>query len=126
MPSKDKKVVSAKLSEREYQVLEDLVNTHKITISGLISLCIKAIVDGEIRVENSELKTGVEPIGYAVSEELETPFGQKVEQRLNKLRDRGYPDNFIYSMKEQILSGLDSQIDMLPKKYDSRRVRDWC
>lgn len=124
MPSKDKKVVSAKLSEKEYQMLETYANTHNITISALISLCIRALVDGEIRIEKGELKTGVDPIGYAVSEELDTPFGQKVDRKLDKLRERGYPENFISSMKEQILSGLDSQIEMLPKKFDSRRMRD--
>ena len=124
MPSKDKRVVSAKLSEKEYQILETYANTHNMTISAILSLCIKGLVEGDIRIEKGELKTGVDPIGYAVSEEIDTPFGQKIEKRLEKLRERGYPENFIYSMKEQILNGLDSQIDMLPKKFDARRMRD--
>jgi len=124
MPSKDKRVVSAKLNEKEYQMLETYANTHNMTISAILSLCIKALIDGDIQIEKGELKTGVDPIGYAVSEELDTPFGQKVEKKLDRLRERGYPDNFIYSLKEQILSGLDSQIDMLPKRFDARRMRD--
>lgn len=124
MPSKDKKVISAKVSEKEFQQLETYANTHNVTISAILSLCIKALVDGEIEIEKGELKTGVDPIGYAVSEELDTPFGQKIEKRLDKLRERGYPDSFIYSLKEQILNGLDSQIDMLPKKFDARRMKD--
>lgn len=124
MPSKDKKVVSAKLSEKEYQTLEAYANTHNITISAIISLCIKALVDGDIRIEKGELKTGVDPIGYAVSEEIDTPFGQKVDRKFDRLRESGYPENFIYSMKEQILNGLDSQIEKLPKKFDARRMKD--
>ena len=124
MPSKDKKVISAKVSEKEFQMLETYANTHNMTISAILSLCIKALVDGEIEIEKGELKTGVDPIGYAVCEELDTPFGQKIEKRLDKLRERGYPDNFIYSLKEQILNGLDSQIDMLPKRFDARRMKD--
>lgn len=124
MPSKDKKTISAKVSEKEFQMLETYANTHNITISAILSLCIKALLDGDLRIEKGELKTGVDPIGYAVCEELETPFGQKIEKKLDKLRERGYPDSFIYSMKEQILSGLDNQIEMLPKHFDARRMRD--
>lgn len=124
MPSKDKKVVSAKLSEKEYQMLETYANTHNMTISAILSLCIKALVDGDIRIEKGELKTGVDPNGYAICEEIDTPFGQKVDRKFDRLRERGYPENFIYSMKEQILNGLDSQIEMLPKKFDARKMKD--
>ena len=124
MPSKDKKVISAKVSEKEFQMLETYANTHNMTVSAILSLCIRGLIDGEIRIEKGELKTGVDPIGYAVSEELDTPFGQKVDRKFDKLRKRGYPENFIYSMKEQILNGLDSQIDMLPKRFDARRMKD--
>jgi len=95
-----------------------------MTISAILSLCIRALIDGDMTIEKGELKLGVDPIGYAVSEELDTPFGQKVDRKLDKLRERGYPENFIYSLKDQILNGLDSQIDMLPKKFDARRMKD--
>lgn len=124
MPSKDKKVLGVKVSEGEYQRIETYANTHNISISAMVKLYFDALESGEISIEKGELKIGVNPIGYAVCEELDTPFGQKVERKLDKLRERGYPDSFIYSLKEQILSGLDSQIDMLPKKFDSRRMKD--
>ena len=124
MPSRDRKVISAKVSEKEFQMLETYANTHNMTISAILSLCIRALIDGEIRIEKGELKTGVDPIGYAVSEEIDTPFGQKIEKKLDKVRERGYPDNFIYSLKEQILNGLDNQISMLPKKFDARRMKN--
>ena len=124
MPSKDKKVISAKVSEKEFQMLETYANTHNITISAMISLCMSGIMNGDISIEKGELKTGVDPIGYAVFEESDTPFGQKVDRKFEKLRERGYPENFIYSMKEQILNGIDAQIEMLPKRFDSRRMRD--
>lgn len=124
MPSKDKKVIGVKVSEKDYQRIETYANTHNISISAMVKLYFDALESGEISIEKGELKIGVNPIGYAVCEELDTPFGQKVERKLDKLRERGYPDSFIYSLKEQILSGLDSQIDMLPKKFDSRRMKD--
>ena len=124
MPSKDKKVVSAKISESEYQRIEMYANTHNISISAMVKLYFDALESGEISIEKGELKIGVNPIGYAVCEEIDTPFGQKVDRKFDRLRERGYPENFIYSMKEQILSGIDSQIDMLPKKFDARRMKD--
>lgn len=124
MPSKDKKVISVKVSEQEYAMLETYANTHNMSISAMLSLYIRGLVNGEIEIEKGELKIGVDPIGCAVSEEVDTLFGQKVDRKFEKLRERGYPESFISGMKEQILNGLDSQIDMLPRKFDARKLRD--
>ena len=124
MPSKDKKVVSAKISESEYQRIEMYANTHNISISAMITLCLNGLMNGDLDIQKGELKTGVDPIGYAVSDDLDTPFGQKVDRKLERLIERGYPENFIYSMKEQILNGLDAQIDMLPKRFDARKMKN--
>jgi hypothetical protein len=126
MPSKDKKVIGVKVSEKDYQRIETYANTHNISISAMVKLYFDALETGDISIEKGELKIGVNPNGYAVSEEIDTPFGQKIEKKLDKLRERGYPDNFIYSIKEQILNGLDNQISMLPKKFDARRMKDDC
>lgn len=126
MPNKDKRVISAKISEKEYQQLETYANTHNISISALMSMCIKAVLDGDILVEKGELKFPVDPNGYAVYDEFDTPFGQKLDRKFDRLRERGYPEKYIEQMKEEILNGVESRIDMLPKKYDSRRVRDDC
>lgn len=124
MPSKEKKVIGVKVTASEYEFLETYANAHNISLSAMIKLYFTAIETGEINIEKGEIKTGVNPTGYAVSEEVDTPFGAKVDRKLDKLRERGYPESFIYSLKEQILNGLDSQIDMLPKKFDARRMRD--
>ena len=124
MPSKDKKVVSAKISESEYQRIEMYANTHNISISAMITLCLNGLLNGDLDIQKGELKTGVDPIGYAVSDDLDTPFGQKVDRKLERLIERGYPETFIYSMKEQILNGLDAQIDMLPKRFDARKMKN--
>ena len=115
MPSKNTSVISARVKDATAVKLGVLAEERGITIAKLID----NIVDD---LESDE--KGVTPDGYAVSEELDTPFGQKVDRKFDKLRERGYPENFIYSMKEQILSGIDTQIDMLPKKFDARRMRD--
>ena len=124
MPSKDKKVIGVKVNEKEYQRIETYANTHNISISAMIKLYFDALETGEISIEKGELKIGVNPIGYAVSDDSDTPFGQKIEKKLDELRERGYPDNFICSIKEQILNGLDNQISMLPKKFDARRMKN--
>lgn len=120
MPSKDKKVVSAKINEYECQMLETYASTHNLSISALIGILIKGVLGGDIEIEKGELKIGVYPISYAENDD----FAQRVEDNLNELRDREYPERFIESMKEQIISGLAAQISMLPKKYDSRRIRN--
>lgn len=124
MPSKNQKVIGVKVSEKEFAMIETYANTHNISVSALFRLFMNDLLNGNINLEKGELKLGVNPIGYADSEELDTPFGQKVDRKLEKLRERGYPENFIYSLKEQILNGLDSQIDMLPKRFDARRMKD--
>lgn len=124
MPSKDKKVIGVKVNEKDYQKIETYANTHNISISAMIKLYFDALETGEISIEKGELKIGVNPIDYAVSDDSDTPFGQKIEKKLDKLRERGYPDNFICSIKEQILNGLDNQISMLPKKFDARRIKN--
>ena len=126
MPSKDKKVIGIKVSENEYQQIETYANTHNISVSALIRLYITEILNGTIEVEKGELKLGVNPNGYAVYDEFDTPFGQKLDRKFDRLRERGYPEKYIEQMKEEILNGVESRIDMLPKKYDSRRVRDDC
>lgn len=117
------KVISAKISDNEYQMLEKYANTHNISISALVKLFINNLVNGEIEVDKGELKMAVDPNGYGLCEESDTPFGVKVDHKFDKLRERGYPEDFIYLMKEQILRGIDSQIEMLPKKFDARRVK---
>ena len=124
MPSKNQKVIGVKVSEKEFAMIETYANTHNISVSALFRLFMNDLLNGNINLEKGELKLGVNPIGYADSEELDTLFGQKVDRKLEKLRERRYPENFIYSLKEQILNGLDSQIDMLPKRFDARRMKD--
>lgn len=124
MPSKNKVSVTARITEEDEEKLESIATLANISVSALMKLLVDGILSGDIEVEKGELKIGVDPIGYAVSEDFEDSFGRKVDSKFNKLRDRGYPENFIYLMKEQILNGIDGQIDMLPKKFDVRRVRD--
>ena len=117
MPSKNTSVISCRVKDATAIKLGVLAEERGINIAKLLD----DMVD---EFEKQDAEKGVTPIGYAVSEELDTPFGQKVDRKLDKLRERGYPENFICSIKEQLLSGLESQIEMLPKKFDSRKVRN--
>lgn len=120
----DYKVAGVKLSLSEYHELERYANTHNISVSALLKLFVGSLLTGEIEISKGELIMMVNHDEYAVSEELETPFGVKVDRKFEKLRERGYPESFISGMKEQILNGIDTQIDMLPRKFDARKLRD--
>lgn len=124
MPSKNKVSLTARVTEDDAKKFESIATLANISSSALMKLLVDGVLSGDIEVEKGEIKLGVDPIGYAVCDDLDTPFGQKVDRKFDRLRERGYPENFIYSMKEQILNGIDSQIDMLPKKFDARRMRD--
>lgn len=114
MPSKNTSVISARVKDETAIKLGEIAENRGMTIPKLI----------EEMVEKYEEEKGVTPMIY---EELDTSFGQKVEKRLNKLREREYPERFLESIKEQMLSGLDTQIEMLPKKFNPKRMRndDW-
>lgn len=118
MPSKNTSVISARVKDETAVKLGEIAENRGITIARLID---EMVSDYE---EKEAAEKGVTPIGYAVCEELDTPFGAKVDRKLEKLIERGYPEKFIYSMKEQMLISLDSQIEMLPKHFDARRMRD--
>ena len=119
----DKKVIGLKIGAEDYKRVESVADRENMSISAILKLCLNAIINNEIEIEKGELKLEV---NY-VCDELETPFGEKIEKRLNKLREREYPEGFIESIKEQILRGLDTQIDILPKQFNPKRLRsdDW-
>lgn len=126
MPSKDKKTISTKISPEEFEWLESFAASKSISVSSVMNLCVSGIIRGDINIEEGEIKTGVYPNGYEVCEESDTPFGIEVDKKLSKLLERGYPESFLYSIKEQILSGIDDQLSMLPKRFDARRSgNDW-
>jgi len=120
MPSKNKRVIGTKLNECDCRIVETYANTHNLSVSALLGILVRGVIDGDIEIEKGELKIGVNPISYVENDD----FTQRVEANLNELRDREYPERFIESMKEQIISGLAAQISMLPKKYDPRRIRN--
>lgn len=122
MPSKDKKVVSTKISDYEYGMLEKAANMQNLSVSAVIGICVKGIIEGDIEIDKGELKTGVDPNGYAVYDN----FTERIERKFEKLRERNYPERIIEQTKEGIINGLESQISMMPKSYDPRRMRDDC
>ena len=125
MPSKNLVSVGAKISELENEALMRVANRENISVSAILRLCVGGIMSGEIDVEKGELKIGVNPNGCAVCDDFyEDDFEKRVNRRFDRLRERGYPEHFIEAMKEEILNGIDSRIDMLPKKFDARKQRE--
>lgn len=125
MPSKNQITVGAKISEIENECLVRLANRENISVSAILKLCIGGIMSGDIDIEKGELKIGVNPIGYAVCDDFYADdFGRKVEKKFDRLREREYPEEVIDMLKAEILAGIDNRIDMLPKKFDRRKMRD--
>lgn len=115
MPSKDKKVLSTKVSEYEYQMIERYAEMQNLSVSALMLICARGIVNGDIEIEKGELKTGVDPNGYGLSDN----FSDKIYEILT---EKGYPDRMIEQMKETIISSVKES-----PKYDARRTREeWC
>lgn len=115
MPSKDKKVIGTKVSEYEYQLIERYAEMQNMSVSALLGICARGIVNGDIEIEKGELKIGVNPNGYELSDD----FSDKIYEILT---DKGYPDRMIDQMKETIISSVKES-----PKYDARRTRDdWC
>lgn len=124
MPSKDKVSVTARITENDYKRLESIATLENITVSALLKLCVDGILSGDIEVEKGELKIGVDPIGYAVSEDFEDNFSRRVNQRFDVLREREYPEEYIEAMKDEIVNGIESRVGMLPKRFDKRKIKD--
>lgn len=124
MPSKDKVSVTARITENDYKRLESIATLENITVSALLKLCVDGILSGDIEVEKGELKIGVDPIGYAVSDDFEDSFSRRVEQRFDVLREREYPEEYIEAMKDEIINGIESRVGMLPKRFDKRKIKD--
>ena len=113
MPSKNTSVISARVRDEIAVKLGEIAENKGYTIAKLIEEMVT-------EYEKEPEEKGVTPISYAVCD----TFGERVERKFDKLRERDYPEKFIESMKEQILNGIDSQISMLPKKFDMRRMKD--
>lgn len=87
MPSKNKVSVTARVTEEDGKRLESIATLANISISALMKLLVDGVLSGDIEVEKGELKIGVDPIGYAVSEDFEDSFGRRIDMKLDRLRD---------------------------------------
>lgn len=119
MPSKNTSIISARVKDETALKFTQMAENRGLTMSKLLD-AIAEIID-----ENWLDEKGVTPHEYAVSDDFYSDdFGRKVEKKFDRLRERGYPEDVIHVMKEEILAGIESRIDMLPKKFDRRRLRD--
>lgn len=117
--------VNTKLSEKEAAELTIIANRENISVSALLKLCVSALINGELEVEKGELKSCPTTDEYCVSDHFYSDdFGRKVEKKFDRLREREYPEEVIDMLKAEILAGIDNRIDMLPKKFDRRKMRD--
>lgn len=125
MPSKNQVSVGAKISEVENEALLKIANRENISISAILKICIGGVLSGDIGIEKGELKIGVDTHNHADYDDFDLDdFGKRVEKKFDRLREREYPEDVIHMMKEEILAGIDARIDMLPKRFDRRRIKD--
>lgn len=125
MPGKKYITLSTRVTEKEFAELEIVANRENISVAAMLRLFVQAVINEDVELEKGELKMHVDTHNDAVSEDFyDDDFGRKVDRKFDRLRERGYPEDYICLMKEEILSGIESRIDMLPKKFDRRKVRD--
>ena len=127
MPSKNKVSVTARISEDEMKRLEMVANIAGISISALMKLLVNAVINNDIEVEKGELKLGVEPIGYAVSQVSEEEFQEnlrykelKLDRLVSAFERKKYPDQAIRQCVEQIVGQVLDGGNFNPRRsYDS-------
>ena len=125
MSSKKKVSLTARITEDEYNRLESMANVENITLSALVKLFVSNVLNGDIVIEKGELKMGVDPIGYAVSEDDLVENLRYKELRFDKLmgafEKKGYTDKAIRQTVELMIS----QVYESPN-FNARRSReDW-
>lgn len=127
MPSKNKVSVTARISEDEMKRFEVVANAAGISISALIKLFVNAVINNDIEVEKGELKLGVEPIGYAVSQVSEEEFQEnlrykelKLDRLVSAFERKKYPDQAIRQSVEQIVGQILENGNYNPRRsYDA-------
>lgn len=114
--------IGTKINEEDYAKIELMAKVDGLSVTALVKLLVIGYKDSEIVVKGGEIQHSLEEDFYE-----DDSFGTKVDRICDKLRERNYPENFISKWKGTILDGMRSQVEMMPKKYDSRRMRsdDW-
>ena len=113
--------ISTKINEEDYAKIELMARVDGLSVTALVKLLVMGYKDSEIVIKGGELQPPIEEEYY------EDEFGTKIERICDKLRESNYPESFISKWKGTILDGMRSQVEIMPKKYDPRRMRndDW-
>lgn len=109
--------IGTKINEDDYAKVELMAKVDGMSITALVKLLVIGYKDGDIVIKGGEIK----------QPEEEDTFSSKVDQLCDRLRDRSYPESYISKWKGAILEGMRDHVEMMPKKYDARRMRadDW-
>ena len=116
--------IGTKINEDDYAKVELMAKVDGMSITALVKLLVIGYKDGDIEIKDGEIvrENNEEFFHYE-----ETPLGELIEREFDKLRSRNYPESLICKWKRTIIDGIRSQVEMMPKKYDPRRMRsdDW-
>lgn len=128
MPSKNKVSVTARISEDEMRQLETVASRANISISAAMKLYVNALINQDIEIEKGELKTGVNPIGYAVYNESEDEFKEnlrykelKFDRLLRAFEKNEYPDFYVRQSVDQIIGQINENGKFNPRRSGT----DW-
>lgn len=121
----DKKVISAKISANDFDKLETYANTHNVSISAIMGMCVRAFINGDLDIEKGELKINAPAPETDISDEDFRENMRYKELRFDKLLSaferKKYPDEAIRNSVEQIIGSVLDGPD-----YSSRRSNyDW-
>lgn len=125
MPSKKYQTVGAKISEAEFTELTLIANQENISVSAIMKLFVRALLDGEIIIEKGELKTCPTHDEYCISEDLDELYRYK-ELGFDRVKEcfenHKYPDREIRRQNEFIAEQISRQGNFNPK----RSGEDWA
>lgn len=114
------KVISTKITDSAYEKIEAYANGQNVSVSAMLKLFMSSLLSGEIGIDKGELKTEVDPIGYAVSAEEELTLEHYKDLNLDRLADTfekyGYPDSIVRQQVEGIIAQIKEN-----GRYNSRR-----
>ena len=130
MPSKKYVTVGTRVTDEEFGSIEKVINRENISVSALVKLLLGAVINGKVQLENGEIKIDVDTHNHADYDDFESDyFERRLKREFKRLEEGEYPDEYINQLKEELIRGLESRIDMLPKKFDRKKIKgmsnDW-
>ena len=125
MATQKRITVNTKISEEESEKLNSLAERENISVSALIKLFVRALIDGEITIEKGELKTCPTHDEYCICESLDELYRYRelgFDQVIKCFEKHKYPDHEIRRQTGMMIDQISNHGNFNPK----RASEDWA